>query len=73
VMTSLGTMLLSRIRIALRAGLPALQRRLPDLWEIHPDSSDIGQGSNLAVLFYEVFLNQTAQGSQLIAADLVGR
>ncbi len=72
-MTLLGTMHLSRIRIALRASLPALQRRLPDAWEIVPDSSDIGKGSNLAVLFYEVYLNQAAEGSDLIGADPVGR
>jgi hypothetical protein len=59
VMTPLGTMHLSRIRMALRGGLPALQSRLPDAWEILPDSSDIGKGSNLAVLFYEVFLNRS--------------
>jgi hypothetical protein len=72
-MTQLGTMLLSRVRIALRADLPALQRRLPDPWDIHPDSSDVSQGSNLAVLFYEIFLNQATQGPQLATADAVGR
>jgi hypothetical protein len=73
MMTQLGTMLLNRVRIALRAGLPALQRRLPDPWDIHPDSSDLSRGSNLAVLFYEIFLNQTAQGPQLTNADAIGR
>ncbi len=72
-MTQLGTMLLSRVRIALHAGRPALQRRLPDPWDIHPDSSEVDRGSNLAVLFYEIFLNQAAQGSQLTTADAVGR
>lgn len=67
-MTQLGTMLLSRVRIALRAGLPALQRRLPDPWDVH-----VSQGSNLAVLFYEIFLNQAAEGPQLTTADAVGR
>jgi hypothetical protein len=72
-MTLLGTMQLRRVRIALRAGLPALQRRLPDPWDVHPDSGAAGQGSNLAVVFYEIFLNRTAQGPQLTAADAVGR
>ena len=73
MMTQLGTMLLRRVRIALRAGLPALQRRLPDAWDVHPDSREVSQGSNLALLFYEIFLNQTAQGPQLTTADAVGR
>ena len=72
-MLQLGTMLLSRVRIALHAGQPALQRRLTDPWDIDPDSSDVGRGSNLAVVFYEIFLNQPAQGSQLTTADAVGR
>jgi hypothetical protein len=57
-MTQLGTMLLSRVRIALRAGLPALQRRLPDAWEVHPDSREVSHGSNLTVVFYEIFLSR---------------
>jgi len=73
MMTPLGTMLLNRVRIALRAGLPALQRRLPDAWQVHPDSREVSQGSNLAIVFYEIFLNQTAQGPQLTTADAVGR
>lgn len=72
-MTELGMMLLSRVRIALRVSLPALQRRLPDPWDVHPDSRAASQGANLAVLFYEIFLNQTAQGLQLITADALGR
>ena len=66
-------MLLRRVRIALRVGLPALQRRLPDPWDVHPDSRDASQGANLAVLFYEIFLNQTAQSQQLTAAEALGR
>jgi len=66
-------MLLRRVRIGLRAGLPALQSRLPDAWEVHPDSRHVSQGSNLAVLFYEIFLNRTAQGPQLGTEDAVGR
>jgi len=50
-MMELGMMLLRRVRIALRVGLPALQRRLPDPWDVHPDSRDASQGANLAVLF----------------------
>src|SRR5262249_53259351 len=73
MMTQLGTMLLRRVRIGLRAGLPALQRRLPEAWEVHPDSREVSQGANLAVLFYEIFLNQTAEGPQLTTADAVGR
>jgi hypothetical protein len=72
-MTELGTMLLSRVRIALRVGLPALQRRLPDPWDVHPDSRHASKGANLAVLFYEIFLNQTAQGLQLTTTDALGR
>ncbi len=72
-MTELGTMLLSRVRIAFRVGLPALQRRLPDPSDVHPDRRDVSQGGNLAVLFYEVLLNQTAHGPQLTTADAVGR
>ena len=72
-MTQLGTMLLRRVRVALRAGLPALQKRLPDPWDIHPDSGDVSKGSNLAVLFYEIFLNQATQGPQLTNVDAVGR
>jgi hypothetical protein len=73
VTTHLGAMLLSRVRIALRAGSPALQRRLPDPWDIYPDRSDVSQGSNLAVVFYEIFLNQAAHSPQLTDADAVGR
>ena len=72
-MTELGTMLLRRVRIALRVGLPALKRRLPDPWDVHPDRRDVSQGANLAVLFYEIFLNQTAQDPRLPTADAVGR
>jgi hypothetical protein len=72
-MTELGMMLLRRVRIALRVGLPALQRRLPDPWDVHPDRRDVSQGANLAVLFYEIFLNQTAQGLPLTTLDALGR
>jgi hypothetical protein len=67
------TMLVSRIRIALRAGRPALGRRLPDPWDIDHDRSGVGQESNLVIVFYEVFLNQAAEGMQLTTADAVGR
>ena len=66
-------MLLRRVRVALRVGLPALQRRLPDPWDVYPDARDVSQGANLAILFYEIFLNQTAESLPLTAADARGR
>jgi len=61
----------TKIQVRLRAGLPALQRRLPRPWVVAPSAQGPHAGANLIGVFSEVLLRQDAGGRPALdAVDL---